>query len=257
MMQPQPHVPFGDIRLNRYLAQCGLGARRKCDELIRSGHVFINGKKVTELGTKVMPADRIEYRGKTVTPLARLEYLAYNKPAAVMVTKRDPEGRMTVYEKLRKTGRNADHLNYVGRLDYFSEGLLLMTNDGSLLHALTHPRYHIKKTYRVQLERALSESDAQQLLDGIVSEGQTLHAGGVRAVPGGRDETWYELDLYEGKNRQIRRMLGALHFRIIRLIRIRFACVRLGDLAPGAFRELTTREIAGLKAAGFKPKRGA
>ncbi|MBN1128323.1 MAG: rRNA pseudouridine synthase [Chitinispirillaceae bacterium] len=256
-MQNQTSTPANTIRLNRYLARCGLGARRKCDEIISAGHVFINGKKATELGTKITPADKIEFRGRAVKPLLQLEYWAYHKPVAVMVTKADPEGRMTVYEKLEKTGFNADHLNYIGRLDYFSEGLLLLTNDGSLIHALTHPRYHIKKTYRVQLERPLSNNDTQTLLHGIESEGQTLHAGAMRAAQGGGDEFWCEVDLYEGKNRQLRRMFGALHLRIIRLVRTRVACVKLGDLAPGALRALSPREIAGLKAAGFKPKDNA
>jgi 23S rRNA pseudouridine2605 synthase len=253
-MQEPVSAQSEDMRLNRYLAHCGLGARRKCDEIISAGHIFKNGEKVTELGTKVKPGDTVEYRGKTVKPIQELEYWAYHKPVAVMVTKNDPEGRMTVYEKLRKTGFIADHLNYVGRLDYFSEGLLLMTNDGALIHALTHPRYHIKKTSRVQLERPMREADAKRLFDGIESEGQVLHAGDVRMATGANEEHWYEVDLYEGKNRQLRRMFGALHFRIIRLLRTRFACVKISDLASGAKRALTPREIAGLKAAGFKPK---
>jgi 23S rRNA pseudouridine2605 synthase len=256
MQEPIP-APSGAMRLNRYLAHCGLGARRACDEIITAGHIYINGEKITQLGTQVRPGDTVEYRGKTVTPVRKLEYWAYHKPVAVMVTKNDPEGRMTVYEKLAKTGFNADHLNYVGRLDYFSEGLLLLTNDGALIHALTHPRYHIKKTYRVLLERPLREFDVKRLCEGIESEGQVLHAGAVRPAAGEKDEYWYEVDLYEGKNRQLRRMFGALHFRIIRLVRIRFACVKIGDLAPGAKRELTPREIAGLKAAGFRPKDSA
>jgi 23S rRNA pseudouridine2605 synthase len=256
-MQESLSSPPDAIRLNRCLAQCGLGARRKCDEFIRSGHVFVNGIKVTQLGTKVTPADKIEYRGKEVKPLLQLEYWAYHKPLAVMVTKNDPQGRMTIYEKLRKTGFDADHLNYIGRLDYFSEGLLLLTNDGAIIHALTHPRYHIKKTYRVQLERPLSNNDVQTMLCGIESEGQTLHAGALRTVQGDRDEYWHEIDLYEGRNRQLRRMFGALHFRIIRLVRTRFACVKIGDLGLGARRPLSAREIAGLKAAGYRPKDNA
>jgi 23S rRNA pseudouridine2605 synthase len=254
MMQQRPIQPARDIRLNRYLAQCGLGARRKCDELIRSGHVFVNGKKVIELGTRVSPADSVEYRGRKATRVRPPEYWAYHKPVAIMVTKSDPEGRATVYEQLKKNGISADHLNQVGRLDYSSEGLLLLTNDGALIHALTHPRYHIKKTYHVLLDRPLAGIDRKNLLDGIESEGQILHAGEIRAACCGRNEHWYEVDLYEGKNRQIRRMFGALHYRILRLVRTRFACVKLGDLAPGTCRTLSMREIAALKAAGHAPK---
>jgi 23S rRNA pseudouridine2605 synthase len=165
------------VRLNRFLAQCGLGARRKCDELIESGHVFINGLKVTQLGTKVHPADKVEYRGKVIKPLLRLEYWAYYKPRGVMVTKTDPEGRPTLYQTLAKSGFDAAHLNYIGRLDYLTDGLLLLTNDGSLIHALTHPRYQIKKVYEVRINRLMHEEDREKLLAGIDSEGQLLRAG--------------------------------------------------------------------------------
>jgi len=241
------------IRLNRYLAQCGLGARRKCDELIRSGHVFVNGIKVVDLATRVVPSDVVAYQGRTLESLHRLEYIAYYKPASVMVTRHDPEGRPTVYDAMRDVGFSADHLNYVGRLDCNSEGLLLFTNDGSLIHALTHPRYNIKKVYQVILDRELTEGDRDRLLLGIESEGQVLHAGDVRPAPGAAFS--YEVDLYEGKNRQLRRMFAVLDYKIMRLIRIRFASVRLEDLLPGTVRPLTPREVAALKSAGYPEKR--
>jgi 23S rRNA pseudouridine2605 synthase len=240
------------IRLNRYLAQCGLGARRKCDELISSGHVYINGCKVIDLATRVSPSDVVAYCGRSLKPLRRLEYIAFYKPASVLVTRQDPEGRPTVYDAMRDIGFTANHLNYVGRLDCNSEGLLLFTNDGSLIHALTHPRYNIKKVYYVVLDHALTEDDQYRLMTGIESEGQVLHAGTVRTVPSGKFE--YEVDLYEGKNRQLRRMFEKLDYKIMRLIRIRFASVRLADLRPGAVRPLTPREIAALQSAGY-PKR--
>jgi 23S rRNA pseudouridine2605 synthase len=239
------------IRLNRYLAQCGLGARRKCDELIKSGHVLVNGEKVTELGTKVAPDDRVEYRGKTVTQVRRLEYWAYHKPPGVIVTKEDPQGRTTVFQALLQGGFDARHLNYVGRLDYVSEGILLFTNDGLLIHCITHPRYQIKKVYNVQINRPLANFDAEKLRDGIESEEQVLHAGAVKKINGPTGGNWYEVDLYEGKNRQLRRMFEALNYQIVRLRRTRFGSVRLDDLAVGAIRPLTPREIAGLKSAGF------
>jgi 23S rRNA pseudouridine2605 synthase len=245
--------PSDAVRLNRYLAQSGLGARRKCDELIRGGHVYINGIKVTDLATRVLPSDVVAYRGRTLEPIHRLEYIAYHKPASVMVTRQDPEGRPTVYDAMRDVGFSADHLNYVGRLDCNSEGLLLFTNDGSLIHALTHPRYNIKKVYHVELDRELTEGDRDRLLLGIESDGQVLHAGEVRTIPG--DTFAYEVDLYEGKNRQLRRMFGVLEYKIMRLIRIRFASVRLADLPPGAVRPLTAREVAALKSAGYPEKR--
>ena len=242
------------LRLNRYLAQCGLGARRKCDELIASGHILVNGRKVTELGTKVAPSDKVEYQGKTVTPLRRPEYYAYHKPRGVMVTKIDPEGRLTLFQALAKNGFDAQHLNYIGRLDFLSEGLLLLTSDGALIHALTHPRYHIKKVYSVHVDRALSDSDRDKLLGGIESEGQVLRAGAVKKTRAADGTHWYEVDLYEGKNRQIRRMFEALNYQVLHLRRIKFAAVKLGELPPGAIRPLTAQEIAALTAVGFPAK---
>jgi 23S rRNA pseudouridine2605 synthase len=240
------------IRLNRFLAQCGLGARRKCDEIIKSGNVYVNGKKVTELGTKISPDDRVEYHGKTAVPVRRLEYWAYHKPPGIMVTKQDPQGRTTVFQALQQGGFDAHHLNYVGRLDYVSEGLLLLTNDGALIHGITHPRYQIKKVYQVRINRPLAGFDEEKFLGGIESEGQVLHAGMVKKINGPAGGNWYEVDLYEGKNRQLRRMFEALHYQILRIRRTRFASVRLDDLALGAIRPLTPREIAGLKNAGWK-----
>jgi 23S rRNA pseudouridine2605 synthase len=241
------------IRLNRYLAQCGLGARRKCDELIASGHILVNGKKVTELGTKIAPLDRVEYKGKTVKPLKKPEYFAYHKPRGIMVTKTDPEGRPTIFDELKKKGIDARLLNYIGRLDYLSEGLLLLTSDGALIHALTHPRYHIKKVYNVNIDKKLTDSDRDRFLGGIESEGQLLRAGGVKriAAPG----NWYEIELYEGKNRQIRRMFEALSYQVLHLQRTKFAAVKLGDLGVGKIRPLNDREIAALMAVGFPARK--
>jgi len=241
------------VRINKYLAQCGLGARRKCDELVLTGHVIVNGQKVTELGFKVNPkADKVEYKGKQLRPIRRLEYYAYCKPREVMVTNKDPEGRPTIYETLRRDGLDADLLKYVGRLDYLSEGLLLLTNDGDLIHALTHPRFAIKKVYRVRIGRQLDQADIKKLIDGVESEGQLLRAASVNVIDVKDDQHWYEIALMEGKNRQIRRMLEGVGHEVRRLRRVAFGSVKLGDMKAGEYRELTPRELGGLKNAGFK-----
>jgi pseudouridine synthase len=246
------------IRLNRYLAQCGLGSRRSVERLISSGHIFLNGAKVTSLGTTLDPAaDTVVYKGKTLNAVRRLEYFAYHKPAGVIVTKADPEGRETVFDAVAKdNGIDVRHCNYVGRLDVNSEGLLLITNDGSLIHGLTHPRFQIKKVYLVKVDRAIDPEHAGQMeKTGIESEGQTLHAGAVRRIAQGPDSgIWYEITLYEGKNRQIRRMLDVFGYTILRLVRIQFGSVKLVDLKPCAIRPLTTREIASLAATGYPKK---
>ena len=240
------------LRINRYLAQCGLGSRRKCDELVESGHIFINGEKVTELGAKVSPKDKVEYKGKTLRPVKRLEYWAYFKPRQIMVTKDDPEGRPTIYDVLRRDGLDADLLKYVGRLDYLSEGLLLLTNDGDLIHALTHPRFRIKKVYLVRTGRPLEKPEISKLIDGIESEGQLLRAAAVNPVDIKDEQCWYEVTLFEGKNRQIRRMFEGIDHEVRKLRRTAFGSVKLGEMRTGEFRELTAREIGGLKNAGFK-----
>jgi 23S rRNA pseudouridine2605 synthase len=240
------------VRLNKYLASCNLGSRRSCDSLIGSGRIYVNGTKVQELGTKVtIGKDRVEYLGKTLEPVMSLRYIAFHKPQGIIVTKSDPEGRATVFDALREAGCDAGGLNYVGQLDVASEGLLLLTNDGSLIHALTHPRYHIKKVYDVQLDRKLSPGDAETMTGpGIESEGQVLRAGAVLET-GTDGRFWYRVDIYKGKKRQIRRMFEAFGCAVLRLRRVQFASIKIGDLAPGAFRELTGREVAALCAAGF------
>jgi len=248
-----------ETRLNKFLAQCGLGSRRKADELIKSGNVFVNGVRITELGQKINPEeDKVEYHGNIVKPFRALQYLAYYKPRNVMVTKNDPEKRETIYDALRRAGHEVDYLNYIGRLDFGSEGLLLLTNDGELIHALTHPRFHIKKVYMVKLDRQLEQSEIKRLLDGVESEGQMLHAGAVREITVSSPERvqyWYEIDLYEGKNRQIRRMFEALGILVGRLRRIQFGSVKLGEMQSGEIRRLTEREIASLKNTGYKQKK--
>jgi pseudouridine synthase len=242
------------IRLNRFCARCGLGSRRSCDTLIASGKISVNGKRVLELGTKIDPVkDKIEYEGKILKPGSPYQYLAYHKPRGVMVTKSDPEGRATIYEALRIAGCDADGLNYMGRLDFNSEGLILLTNDGDLIHALTHPRYQIKKIYEVRSNKKLAAEDARTMVtDGVASEDQVLFAGDIHEINTNiQGEHWYEIVLYEGKQRQVRRMFEALGYQVVRLKRTQFASVKLGLLPLGAVRPLTEKEIAALQSAGW------
>jgi 23S rRNA pseudouridine2605 synthase len=242
------------VRLNRYCAQCGLGSRRQCDTLIASGRIRVNGEAVLQLGTKIDPSrDRVEFRGKPLAPPNRAVYLAYHKPRGVIVTQHDPQGRETVFEALAKAGHHAVGLRYIGRLDFNSEGLLLLTTDGSLVHALTHPRYHIKKVYEVCVDKKVLAADARAMVDrGVESEGQVLRAGNVSALNLKTDDGhWYSVDLYEGKKRQIRRIFEGLGYGVARLRRVQFASVKLGDLPAGRARSLTEREVAALLAAGF------
>lgn len=241
----------GLIRLNRYLASTGIGSRRECDTLIEKRLVSVNGKIVDELGVKVDPArDVICFSGNVVKPAAQKIYIAYHKQPGTVVTADDPEGRPTVYDELVKKGVDITALKYVGRLDMFSEGLLLFTNDGDLVHALTHPRFHIKKVYEVKTDKPITPTDIEKLTGpGVESEGQILHAGSVRQLetPAG----FTEIVLYEGKNRQIRRMLEVLGYKVLRLVRTQFSSVKLRDLPAGEVRSLSEREVASLASRGY------
>jgi len=259
-MNDQPEQPTSGgrpgVRLNRYMAQCGLGSRRAVERLIVAGHVYVNGEKVRTLGTVVDPEhDQVEYRGQKLVAVRPLEHYAYHKPAGPVVTRFDPNESRTIYSELASsTGRSMEHLKYVGRLDRESEGLLLLTSDGSLVHALTHPRFHVKKVYLAWVSRALTAEGARRLeQEGVESEGQVLRAGSVRSAqgPAGEAGIWYEVVLFEGKKRQVRRLFEALGVSIRRLVRTQFGSVRLGDLAPGAIRPLTERELGGLRNTGY------
>ncbi len=243
------------VRLNKYLAQCGCGSRRSCDQFILKGKVWVNGDKVTQLGTKIDPdKDTVTLSGRPVGLPDALEYVMYHKSRGSVVTAHDPQGRETIYSSMRKAGYNYDHLRYVGRLDRNSEGLLLLTNDGSLIHALTHPRFHVKKVYRVRINKPLEESHSTRMIEnGVSSQGQILRAGAVRAICRAElpNQFWYEVDLYEGKNRQIRRMFETLDYTVLRLKRIQFGVIKLRDLPRGHLRDLSQREVKGLLNLGY------
>ena len=244
------------MRLNKYLAQCGIGSRRKCDEFIAAGHVFCNGERVTAMGMQIDPEkDSIEYRGKKVEQIRTLEYYAFYKPREVVVTASDPQGRPTVYTVLTETWKDAKHLRYVGRLDYQSEGLLILTSDGALVHAVTHPRFHVKKVYHVKVERRLTTEERERLRGGVISDGVRLKAGDIKelSVPDkDRKQYWYEVTLFEGKNRQLRRMFEVLNVLVGRIRRVQFGSVKIGALKAGELRPLTEREIGGLRNAGYR-----
>ncbi len=235
------------IRLNRFLSQCSLGSRRKCDELIAGGHIYCNGEQVAKMGMCIDPIrDRIEYKGKLVRPVAKHEYLIYYKPQRTMVTADDPEGRPTIYTVLLSNGYDIRHLRYVGRLDYNSEGLLILTNDGDLIHALTHPRFNVKKVYHVKVQRRLSNEEIKQLLDGVESRGEELSASSIQELTRYQNSAkrcWYEITLYEGKNRHIRRMFESISVAVSRIKRVQFGPVKIGKLKPGEIRPLNPREI--------------
>jgi pseudouridine synthase len=239
------------IRLNKLLATRGIGARRKCDEMIKAGEVRVNGKVVTEPGCQIEPdRDDVQVRGRPLPRPATLRYFALHKPVGVISTLEDPEGRRSLKEFLPPGAR----MFPVGRLDADTSGLIVLTNDGELAHHLMHPRYGVSKRYRVHVDRIPSEHMLQRLQRGIEFEPGVVSAPAQVWV---RDRTpgdsVLEFALHEGRHRQVRRMCEAAGLDVKRLHRWAYGPLRLGELARGMYRELSDDEVAELRAASARP----
>jgi pseudouridine synthase len=234
------------VRLQKYLAHAGVASRRKAEDFIVDGHVRVNGKVVRELGTSVEDTDRVELAGKPVVIPDQKRYLVLNKPVKVMTTMRDPGGRRTVASLIPREG---GRLVPVGRLDYDTAGVLLMTNDGELAHVLTHPRYGVDKTYRAVVQGRLQGEDMKRFLEGMrLNDGRSEPAK-VRVVRVGQAASEVDVTIHEGRNRQVRRMFEATSHPVISLVRLRFGPLSLGDLRPGNWREATDKELGALRSA--------
>ena len=226
------------MRLNAYLARAGVASRRKADDLIKAGRVTVNGEP-GQLNTFVESRDRVEVDGKPVAK-QQLTYLLLNKPAETVTTASDPQGRRTVVDLVPKEPRVVP----VGRLDADTTGALLLTNDGDLAHRLAHPRYGVDKTYVVELSRAPSDEQIEQLAHGIeLEDGPTAPARARRLT-----KNTLELTIHEGRNRQVKRMFEALGHRVTRLHRSEYAGLTVEGLEPGTWRELEPSEVDRLRA---------
>jgi 23S rRNA pseudouridine2605 synthase len=237
-------------RLQKIIAAAGVASRRKAEELIASGHVQVNGQVVTELGTKADPeTDHVRVNGKLLHAAPNHVYLLLNKPKGYVTTVSDPEKRPTVMDLVRGIkGR----VYPVGRLDYSSEGLLLMTNDGDLAHRLMKAASHVPKTYVVKVAGTPKEESIAKLRAGVsiaTDDGKRVRTGpaSVRIVKEAANP-WYEITLIEGRNRQIRRMFEAVGHHVEKIKRVRYGPLAL-DVPPGEFRMLTTKEVERLKSA--------
>lgn len=232
------------IRLNKYIAQAGVTSRRGADELIARGKVRVNGRVTRELGTIVGEGDRVDVSGTPVRPVAEAVYLVLNKPVGVVTTLRDPERRRTIADLLPRGPRVVP----VGRLDYDTSGVLLLTNDGELANRLLHPRFGVEKLYRVTIGGRLDADDVRKFREGVALDGGERAAGvKLRVVAARSDHSVVDLTLHEGRNRQVRRMFEALGYRVMALTRLRFGPIALGDLATGRSRPATARELAALR----------
>lgn len=232
------------MRLNKYLADCGVNSRRNCDEIIAQGRVKVNGKTITRLGVDVDPEnDSVSLDGRRLRQKRRDVYVMLHKPKGVVCTAKDDKGRKTVLDLVDVKAR----LFPVGRLDYDTEGLLLLTTDGQLAQTLTHPSHHIPKTYVARIFGELSEEEEKSLEKGVLLDGALTQPASVKVVEKDDRTSRIEITIFEGRNRQVRRMLESVGKDVEFLKRVSVGELRLGGLSRGKYRFLTEKEINYLK----------
>lgn len=235
-----------EIRIQKIIADLGICSRRKAEEMIEEGRIVVNGQ-MAELGQKADPeVDHLKLDGKLLTrrPGPKV-YYAFHKPRSVISTLEDPQGRQTVGDFLTKIKAR---IYPIGRLDYDSEGLLLLTNDGDFTQAVLHPSKKTPKIYEVKIKGLLSDEEQEKLENGIwLKDGKTAPAK-VRKLRRAKENSWVKMTIHEGKKRQIRRMMDRVNHSVIRLIRVRVGGIELGHLNPGEMRPLTPDEIQKIRA---------
>jgi pseudouridine synthase len=233
-------------RLQKILSRAGLASRREAERWIQEGRVTVNGVVVKKLGSQAEPGrDKIKVDGKLIAQSSP-RYFLFHKPTGLLTTMQDPEGRPNLGTWLEALGRRG-RLFPVGRLDFNSSGILILTNDGALAQRLSHPRYGVTKVYRVKISGRPSASELDRLRRGIrLEDGMTAPAG-VRVRKLLRNNAWFDVEIHEGRNREVRRMFRALGYFVEKLERIRLGPITLGSLPAGQMRPLSREEIAALK----------
>ena len=237
-----------ETRLNKYIANTGLCSRREADEYILSGQIQVNGKRVSELGTKIKSKDVVTFKGKKLTAEKKV-YILMNKPKDVITTTDDPQGRRTVFSIIKS--RPGERIYPVGRLDRMTTGVLLLTNDGDLTKKLTHPKFQKKKIYQVTLNKALTNNDLEQIAIGVTLEDGFIKADAISFIDS-EDKKQIGIEIHSGQNRVIRRMFEHLGYTVAKLDRVYFAGLTKKGLSRGHWRYLTNNEIATLKKGSYK-----
>ncbi len=240
--------PNEQIRLNKFMANAGICSRREADEFIQQGLVTVNGKVVTELGTKICHSDTVEYQGKVVTLESKC-YVLLNKPKDCVTTSDDPGERLTVMDLVK--GACDERIYPVGRLDRNTTGVLLLTNDGDLASKLTHPKYVKKKIYHVWCDKDISEDDMQRIADGIELEDGPIHADAISYATE-TDRNQAGIEIHSGRNRIVRRIFESLGYHVTKLDRVYFAGLTKKNLPRGRWRYLTQEEVNFLKMGSFE-----
>lgn len=232
-----------NVRLHKFLAEGGVASRRASEQLIRDGRVKVNGEIVRQLGTRIDPRrDQVLVDQRPVRAKRKL-YVALHKPRGCVCSRRDEFGRRTVYELLPREWSN---LYSVGRLDYSTEGLIFLTNDGEFALRLTHPRYAVRKKYRATVEGRVEEEVLRHFSRGVLEQGEKLKAQNARLISSSLSQSVVELELTEGKNREVRRLFESQGLAVKRLQRTQIGKIKLGELKPGKWRTLTEPEIKSL-----------
>lgn len=231
------------MRINKYIAQSGIASRRKADELVTGGKVKVNGEIVTLLGYEIRRRDKVTVDGKLVQS-KKYEYFKFYKPAGYITTSNDEKGRKTIYDILPDEMHT---FKPVGRLDKDSSGLIILTNDGDLIYELTHPSIKVSKLYRVTVDAKLTQKELETLAGGIEIEKGKIAYADVQVIEATNKETLLEMTLYQGMNRQIRRMIEFLGHNVVSLKRIRHGTIDITGLKKGQFKPLKPRQIKELR----------
>lgn len=232
------------MRINKYLAECGLSSRRKCEAFVLDGRVKINGKLVTELSTEVKNNDVVTVDDNKVQPIKKHVYIIMNKPKGYVCTASDEFGRKTVLDLIKDC---SERIFPVGRLDYDTEGLLILTTDGDLANRLTHPRHEITKTYVAKVEGEIAEEELDKLRSGVILDGVKTKKCKIKLLDVSEGTSRYEVVISEGRNRQVRRMFESINKEVIFLKRVAIGDLRLSGLNRGAYRNLSPEEVNYLK----------
>lgn len=238
------HPEGPDMRLNKYIAHCGIASRRAADTLIMQGHVTVNGTVVQEMGYRVKPADVVAFKGKPVKAVDKLVYYLLNKPTNVLTTTSDEKGRKTVIDIMAE--KIPERIYPVGRLDRNTSGLLLLTNDGELTKKLSHPSHKVPKVYNVTLDKNLSLKDFEQIRTGITLDDGEIHADSLHFIEG-ETKRHVQIEVHSGRNRLIRRIFEHLGYEVVKLDRTYYAGLTKKNLPRGTFRPLTKEEVRMLK----------
>ena len=231
------------MRLNKFIAASGITSRRKADQLIAAGEISLNGKVITELGTEVFENDIVTYKGQIINEEKSKIYLMLNKPPKYLSSVSDDRDRKTVIDLVKNT--YSERLYPVGRLDYETEGLLILTNDGDITNKLTHPKHHIKKTYLVKTDKPITKEIVSNLENGVLIDDYMTKKAELKLDI--KHNNQCEITIGEGRNRQVRKMFASQGLEVVYLKRLSMGDLKLGSLEIGKTRELTQKEISYLK----------